>query len=86
VVEGRVEPREILNLTVMLDHEIIDGGPAARFTHRLVELIQSGYGLEVGRAGRRLVYAEPQVAGGHRECLAPGKRGADEPVDNLDGI
>jgi pyruvate/2-oxoglutarate dehydrogenase complex dihydrolipoamide acyltransferase (E2) component len=48
VVEGRVEPREILNLTVMLDHEIIDGGPAARFTHRLVELIESGYGLEMG--------------------------------------
>ena len=46
VVEGRIEPREILNLTVMFDHEIIDGAPAARFTHRLVELIESGYGLD----------------------------------------
>lgn len=45
VVEGRIEPREILNLTVMFDHEIIDGAPAARFTHRLIELIESGSGL-----------------------------------------
>jgi len=45
-VEGRIEPREILNLTVMFDHEIVDGAPAARFTQRLVELIENGYGLE----------------------------------------
>jgi pyruvate/2-oxoglutarate dehydrogenase complex dihydrolipoamide acyltransferase (E2) component len=45
VVEGRIEPREILNLTVVFDHQIIDGAPAARFTRRLVELIESGYGL-----------------------------------------
>jgi hypothetical protein len=46
IVEGRIEPREILNLTVAFDHYIIDGAPAARFTHRLVELIESGYGLD----------------------------------------
>ncbi|HEX6383427.1 MAG TPA: 2-oxo acid dehydrogenase subunit E2 [Anaerolineae bacterium] len=46
VVEGRIEPREILNLTVMFDHDVIDGAPAARFTRRLVELIESGYGLD----------------------------------------
>ena len=45
VVEGRIEPREILNLTVMFDHNVIDGAPATRFTRRLVELIESGYGL-----------------------------------------
>jgi pyruvate/2-oxoglutarate dehydrogenase complex dihydrolipoamide acyltransferase (E2) component len=45
VVEGRIEPREILNLTVMFDHDVIDGAPAARFVHRLVELIESGHGL-----------------------------------------
>jgi pyruvate/2-oxoglutarate dehydrogenase complex dihydrolipoamide acyltransferase (E2) component len=45
VVEGRIEPREILNLTVMFDHDIVDGAPAARFARRLVELIESGYGL-----------------------------------------
>lgn len=46
VVEGRVEPREILNLTVVFDHDVIDGAPATRFTRRLVELIASGEGLE----------------------------------------
>jgi pyruvate/2-oxoglutarate dehydrogenase complex dihydrolipoamide acyltransferase (E2) component len=48
VVEGRIEPREILNLTVSFDHDIVDGGPATRFVKRLVELIESGYGLEEG--------------------------------------
>src|SRR5512139_604493 len=46
VVEGRIEPREILNLTVTFDHDIVDGGPATRFVRRLVELIESGYGLD----------------------------------------
>jgi hypothetical protein len=45
VVEGRIEPREILCLTVLFDHDIVDGAPAVRFTRRLVELIESGYGL-----------------------------------------
>ena len=46
VVEGRIEPREMLDLTVTYDHDVIDGAPAARFTRRLVELIESGYGLD----------------------------------------
>ena len=45
VVEGRVEPRQMLDLTVILDHDMIDGAPAARFTRRLTELIQSASGL-----------------------------------------
>ena len=44
-VEGGIKPREILNLTVVFDHDVLDGAAAARFTHRLVELIESGYGL-----------------------------------------
>jgi len=46
VVDGRIEPRQILNLTVVFDHHVIDGAPAARFTRRLMELIESGYGLD----------------------------------------
>jgi pyruvate/2-oxoglutarate dehydrogenase complex dihydrolipoamide acyltransferase (E2) component len=46
VVEGQIEPREILNLTVLFDHNVIDGAPATRFTRRLVDLIESGCGLE----------------------------------------
>jgi 2-oxoacid dehydrogenases acyltransferase (catalytic domain) len=42
VVDGRIEPREILNLTVQFDHDIVDGAPATRFTRRLIDLIESG--------------------------------------------
>jgi pyruvate/2-oxoglutarate dehydrogenase complex dihydrolipoamide acyltransferase (E2) component len=45
-VEGRIEPREMLSVTVKFDHDVIDGAPAARFTRKLVELIESGYGLD----------------------------------------
>lgn len=45
VVDGRIEPREILYLTVVFDHDVIDGAPATRFTHRLLKLIQNGCGM-----------------------------------------
>jgi pyruvate/2-oxoglutarate dehydrogenase complex dihydrolipoamide acyltransferase (E2) component len=45
VVGDRIEPREILNLTVVFDHDVVDGAPAARFVERLVDLIESGSGL-----------------------------------------
>lgn len=45
IVEDRIEPREYLSVTISFDHDIIDGAPAARFTQRLKELIESGDGL-----------------------------------------
>ena len=45
VVQGRIEVREYLSLTISFDHDIVDGAPAARFTQQLKELIESGYGL-----------------------------------------
>lgn len=45
IVGDSIEAREILNLTISLDHDIIDGAPAARFIQRLKELVESGYGL-----------------------------------------
>jgi len=45
IVDDRIEPRELLSLTVIFDHDVVDGAPAARFVKRLVELIESGYGL-----------------------------------------
>ena len=50
VVDGRIEAREILNLTVQFDHDIVDGAPATRFTRRLIDLIESGYGLGEDRS------------------------------------
>jgi 2-oxoacid dehydrogenases acyltransferase (catalytic domain) len=45
VVEGRLEEREHLCLTVSFDHDIVDGAPAARFTSRCLELLASGDAL-----------------------------------------
>ncbi len=49
VVDGRIEVREYLCMTVSIDHDIIDGAPAARFITRLKELIESGYGVQQDR-------------------------------------
>jgi pyruvate/2-oxoglutarate dehydrogenase complex dihydrolipoamide acyltransferase (E2) component len=40
------EPRELLNLTMSFDHDVIDGAPAARFTARLIEMLEAGHGLD----------------------------------------
>ena len=46
VHDGQVEVREYLNLTISFDHDIVDGAPAARFTRKLVELIETASLLE----------------------------------------
>ena len=46
VVDGRIAIREYLSMTLSFNHAIIDGAPAARFTARLKDLIESGYGLD----------------------------------------
>jgi pyruvate/2-oxoglutarate dehydrogenase complex dihydrolipoamide acyltransferase (E2) component len=45
IVDGRIEAREFLDLTISLDHDIVDGAPAARFAQQFKELVESGYGL-----------------------------------------
>lgn len=37
--------REYLSLTISVDHDVVDGAPAARFVRRLKGLIESGDGL-----------------------------------------
>jgi pyruvate/2-oxoglutarate dehydrogenase complex dihydrolipoamide acyltransferase (E2) component len=46
VVDEHIEIREYLNMTINFDHDMIDGAPAARFTQQLIDLIESGYGLD----------------------------------------
>ncbi len=46
LVEGRVEPREILALTASFDHDIVDGAPAARFASCLRELVEGAEVLQ----------------------------------------
>lgn len=45
--DGRVESHEFLNLTLSFDHDVVDGAPAARFTSRLVEMLESAMTLDI---------------------------------------
>ena len=50
VVEGRVEVRDFVDLTLSVDHDIVDGGPAARFAQRFASLLQSAAGIEAAES------------------------------------
>lgn len=45
VVDHRVAVREYLSVTISVDHDVIDGAPAARFVQRLRQLVEGGDGL-----------------------------------------
>jgi pyruvate/2-oxoglutarate dehydrogenase complex dihydrolipoamide acyltransferase (E2) component len=45
VYKGEIQKREILHLTVLIDHDVIDGVPAAKFVDDLVKKLQAGFGL-----------------------------------------
>jgi pyruvate/2-oxoglutarate dehydrogenase complex dihydrolipoamide acyltransferase (E2) component len=45
VVGNAIEIRKYLQFSIYFDHEIIDGAPAARFTSKLVELMENAYSL-----------------------------------------
>lgn len=60
IVNGQAAMREYLSLTLSFDHDVVDGAPAARFTRRLKELIESGYGL-----GDLAVAPEPDALEAH---------------------
>lgn len=41
VVDGRIEQRDVLDLTVVIDHNLVDGAPAARFVADLRRLLET---------------------------------------------
>jgi hypothetical protein len=41
VVDGQVTVRDVLDLTVVIDHNVVDGAPAARFCAEFRELLES---------------------------------------------
>jgi pyruvate/2-oxoglutarate dehydrogenase complex dihydrolipoamide acyltransferase (E2) component len=45
VVQDAIAIREYLKMTVLIDHDVIDGAPAARFVSLLADLIRNGYSL-----------------------------------------
>lgn len=46
VINDEIEIREYLTMTILFNHDVVDGAPAARFVSQLVELIESGFGIE----------------------------------------
>ena len=53
VVDGRIEPREVLAVTASVDHDVVDGAPAARFARRLRELVETAEVLSDGGSPSR---------------------------------
>lgn len=45
LVNGQIVEREYLSVTLVVDHDIIDGGPVARFAVRLAEIMEGAFGL-----------------------------------------
>lgn len=45
LINGQLVLHEYLCITISIDHDIVDGAPAARFAQCLKELVESGYGL-----------------------------------------
>lgn len=44
--EGNIALRECLHVTLSLDHDVVDGAPAARFASTFAELLESGAALD----------------------------------------
>jgi pyruvate/2-oxoglutarate dehydrogenase complex dihydrolipoamide acyltransferase (E2) component len=42
---GQILPRSILPIAIIVDHDLVDGAPAARFARRLQELVESADGV-----------------------------------------
>jgi pyruvate/2-oxoglutarate dehydrogenase complex dihydrolipoamide acyltransferase (E2) component len=47
VIDDAIVIREMLNMTILLDHDVIDGAPMARFISDLVKNIESGNSIGV---------------------------------------
>lgn len=46
ITEDEITIREFLSMTVLFDHDVTDGVPAAHFVQRLSELLEQGFGLD----------------------------------------
>jgi pyruvate/2-oxoglutarate dehydrogenase complex dihydrolipoamide acyltransferase (E2) component len=47
VMNGGIEPREVLHMTILVDHDVVDGAPASRWIAALVKAMESGAELSI---------------------------------------
>ena len=45
VIDDKIAIREFVYITVLVDHDVIDGAPSARALASLIDLMEKGYGL-----------------------------------------
>ena len=45
VIDDKIEIREMLNMSILMDHDVIDGAPMARFIQDLSKNIEKGLNL-----------------------------------------
>lgn len=69
--DGVLEERERLCLTLALDHDVVDGAPAARFGARLRGLVEQGAGLPSPERGARGRTTQTTVTIGPTGRVAP---------------
>ncbi len=50
LAHGKMGVRDYLRMTVLIDHDVVDGAPAARFISRLTQLLENGDGVNPGPA------------------------------------
>jgi pyruvate/2-oxoglutarate dehydrogenase complex dihydrolipoamide acyltransferase (E2) component len=62
VVDGEVKARQVLDLTVTIDHDVVDGGPAARFGADLRRLIEDASVLRGAEEQPATVGTAPEAA------------------------
>jgi len=46
VIDDRIEISEMLNMSILIDHDVIDGAPMARFISDLSKNIENGLNIE----------------------------------------
>lgn len=49
VIENEIKIREMLNITILLDHDVVDGAPMVRFLNDLTRYIESGKGIDTAQ-------------------------------------
>jgi len=50
VVDNEIQIREMLNVTALIDHDVMDGAPMVRFLKELTKNIEAGAGMEEEKA------------------------------------
>jgi pyruvate/2-oxoglutarate dehydrogenase complex dihydrolipoamide acyltransferase (E2) component len=45
IIDNEIEAREMLSMSILMDHDVIDGAPMARFISQLSKNIEAGFGL-----------------------------------------